>query len=330
LATTTLILGTLAPAASANGRNPGSLLIYPVQRSGGGLFTILCVTNTNRTPQTPISFGGSTNVQYLYFNTTPNPANPFQSLACTEFNRREFLTPADTLCVLTTCHNAVTANGQQGYAVVVAEDPSQFQVAWSHNFLVGSEIVINASGSTYSINAIPFSSPVAQGLATDLNANGQFDLDGAEYEGVPETLIIDSFIGVAAAQLALVNLTGNGLDLNTVFFSVWNDNEFPLSATLSFNCWFDLPLFLVAPLFGQGFLVTIPNDPNELDLNCDGVGDLETGWAVIDSIGVRSPGGNLVDADGAMVGAITAGFLPGGRLLWEDPNLQLNGSIFTP
>ena len=33
-------------------------------------------------------------------NVTPNPDNPFRPLGCTVFDRIEFLTPADTICVL--------------------------------------------------------------------------------------------------------------------------------------------------------------------------------------------------------------------------------------
>jgi hypothetical protein len=331
LASTALLCAVLAPTCLAGGRQPGSLLVYTVQRSSPTFFTIVSVTNTNVTPQTPISFGGSTNVHFQYFNVIPNREDPFHPLGCQDFNRREFLTPADTISVLTACHNAFRPGGQEGYLVVSAEDPSLFQTAWSHNDLVGSEIVINASGSTYSINAIPFSAIPAAGMATDVNMNGRLDLDGMEYEQVPDILILDSFIGVAASQLAIVNLTGDARDHNTLYFSVWNDNEFPLSATLTFNCWFDQPLMNVAPLFGQAFLAALPNDPAELDINCNGFGDLETGWATIDSIDVSTAGGNFVANDGAILGSVTAGFLNGGRLLWESTLRNANnGSIFTP
>ena len=71
-------------------------------------------------------------------------------------------------------------------------------------------------------------------------------------------------------------------------------------------------------------------DPRELDVTCDTQGDLETGWCVIDSIGVRTPGGYLLDNDGAVVGAISAGYeskISGGRLLWGSKRKQSNGSF---
>ena len=337
-----LVASVVAPPTLADGRNPGSVLIYPVQRSsafgsggeGNTFFTVVCVTNTNTQPSTPVSLGGTTLVHYEYANSTPNPQDPCKPLNCTIFNRIELLTPADTLCVLTSCHNAVSADGQEGYLVVSAQDPSLFDTAWSHDYLVGSELVINGSGGLYSVNAVPFESRVSAGEATDVNGNGQLDFDEIEYEGVADTLYIDSFIALGGSQLSLLNLTGGPKDLNAVQFSVWNDNEFPLSATKHFNCWFDLPLAAVSPLFRESFLQnSTPNDPAELDIRCTGQGTYETGWARIDSVGVETPGGLVISNDGAMLGAITAGNrteFDGGHLLWESTNKQLNGSFHAP
>ncbi|MEM7205829.1 MAG: hypothetical protein AAF628_36585 [Planctomycetota bacterium] len=321
---------SVAPDALAGGRNPGSVLIYPVHRSGPTMFSIVSVTNTNLNPATPVSLGGSTNVHYEYVNVTPG-STPFMPLNCVIFDRIEFLTPADTLSVLTTCHNAVAGN-IEGYVVVTAEDPAAvYGTAWSFDYLVGSEIVISASGVGYSINAIPFSSPVASMQPTDLDGDDKLDFDGNEYEGIADYLIVDSFVAAASSQLTLINLTGGDQDKNTVLMSIWNDNEFPLSTTLAFNCWFDQPLSRISPLFSNAFLATVPNDPRELDLNCDGTGDIETGWAIIDSIDVSEPGGGTIATDGAVLGAITTGpftALSGGRLLWESENVQTNGAFF--
>lgn len=318
----------LVSTAFADGRKPGSVLIYPVHRSGEA-FTVLSVTNTNLTPQTRVSFGGSTNVHYQYVNVVPNRNDPFRPLNCIVYDRVEFLTPADTMSVLTACHNA-TAGTQEGFVVLNAEDPSLFRTPWSHNDLIGSELVISAAGVVYSTEAIPFESPVAAGNATDLNGNRRLNFDGLEYEKVPDLLYIDSFIALGGSQLALMNLTGGHQDINTIYISAWNDNEFPMSATLEFNCWFDEPLTRVSPLFEDDFLRRSPNDPRELDLTCNGRGDLETGWAIIQSIDVRNPGGASISRDGAVLGSITVGStrtIDGGRLLWNGRVLQDNGSF---
>ncbi|MCA8941576.1 MAG: hypothetical protein KDB80_03370 [Planctomycetes bacterium] len=305
----------LAGSAFAQGGHPtpGSMLVFPVHRSGVSMFTVLCVTNTNTTPATPTSFGGSINAHFEYVNVTPNPANAFMPLGCTVFDRIEFLTPADTLCVLTSCHNAAAPGGQEGYVVVTAEDPNQFDTpAPGHNFLVGSEMVVNGAGTVYAINALAYDGYVR-------------DLDGSISSAGQDVLIIDSYVALAGSQLTLINGEGGALDKNDVYFSVYNDNERALSATLRFNCWFDQPLTAISPLFAESFLASLPNDPAELDINCDGLGDLETGWATIQSRGVFKPGGQQISQDGTILGAITAGgasSIDGGRLLWATTDLQ--------
>ncbi len=330
-----------APAALAGGRNPGSVLVFPVQRSGvsptetgnSAFFTIINVTNINTTPQNPSSFGGSTGVHYQYANTINNPADIQQPLGCIVFDRHEFLTPADTLSVLTTCHNAAFAPGQAGYLVVSAENPSAFNTPWSHNFLIGSELVVNASGGIYSLNALPFEAVPAQGANTDVNLNGRLDFDGAEYEGTPETLYIDSFIALAGSQLALINLTGGPSALATAQIDIWNDNEFALSTTKVFKCWFDVQLTSISPLFSSAFLSNnTPDDPRELDLDCNGINDVETGWARIEGIVAQTPFG-AARPNPAFLGSITSGpatAINGGHLLWESKAKQLNGSFMEP
>jgi hypothetical protein len=333
------LAASFAPAALADGVKHASVLIYPVQRSGDDqrksdgqhsddFITIVNVTNCNLTPQNPISFGGSTNVHFQYVNTVYNDKNPFQPHACTIFNRTEFLTPADTLSVLTSCHNAFSGDGQQGYLVVSAQNPSLFSTDWSFNHLLGSELVVNGSGGMYRMNAIPFDAIPLEGLATDLNGNKELDFDDVEYEGVPAVLYVDSFLAVAGSRLALINLTG-GPDANAVVqIQAWNDNEFPLSATVSFKCWFDQRLKNVNPLFDDDFLANnTPEDEDELDIDCNNNDDYETGWAIIDGIVANTPFA-ASKPNPALLGAITSGptsVLNGGDLLWESKNRQLNG-----
>ncbi len=306
-----------AKSAGADGREPGSVLIYPIQATNQNSFVVLSVTNTNTNP-----VAGATNVLFEYVNITAN-GTPNEPCGCLVIDRVEALTPADTLSVLADCHNIL---GQEGYAVVTAQDPSLFKTAWSHNFLVGSELVVRPNGGVYSINAIPFASPVAQGLPTDLNGNTVVDFNDIEYEGVPDTIYIDSFIAAANSTLTLVSLTPGPVVSTQVRFDIFNDNEFPLSLVRSFPCWFQEPLIEVGLVFSEAFLANnTPNDPNELDINCDNLDDLETGWAIIRGISATLQSGEVVDP--ALVGAITAGpvgSINGGHLLWES-ELKQNG-----
>lgn len=327
LATTAAVVLLAAPSTLAGGRNPASVGIFPVHRSGPGYLSVVSLTNINTNP------AFETLVHYEYVNIVPNQVNKFLPLACIVFDRIELLTPADTFSTLTRCHNP-TFGDQAGYLVVSAQDPNSFNVPWSFNNLVGSELVFNASGASYSLNMISIVSPIMPGLPTDMNGNGRLDFNTVEYEALPDKLYIDSYLAVVDSHLVLGNLTGGTNAINTVLFSVWNDNEFPLSATVQFKCWFDCPLDQVSPLFTQAFLANnTPDDPAELDLNCDGTNDFETGWAIIESIDVSEPGGTFIDSDGAMFGAITAGGgtgIPGGHNLWESIETQANGVFLEP
>ena len=328
-----LAAAALAPTSFANGRHPGSALVYPVQYSGfdantsGQFFwTIACVTNSNLTPAFGVNNGGSTNVQYDYVNTVFDPQKPLKPQHCFVNDRVEFLSPADTFCVLTNCHNA---SQESGYLVVHAQDPSKFKTAWSHDYLMGSEMVVTGIGGMYAINAIAFSSPLPDGAETDLDGDHQLDFDGAEYQGIADTLYIDSFLAVSNSSLTLINLTG-GVDFTaTVKFDIWNDNEFPLSATVAFKCWFNQPLEVVSQVFSEDYLRNnTPNDPSELDISCNGVGEFETGWAKIKGLVASSTSESIPDP--ALLGAITSGpefVFDGGRLLWESENKQLNGDF---
>jgi hypothetical protein len=327
---------TLAPAVLADGRTPGSVLVYPVHRSAfGGVgsasapyFTIVSVTNTNLKPITPLNgLGGSTNIHWEYVNVTPGSQQTKNS--CQVVNTVEFLTPADTRSVLTNCHNPT--GGQEGYLVISAEDPNAFSTAWSHNYLIGSELVLSGTGGMYSMNAMPFDAKGADGAATDADLDGQLDFDDVEYEGIPDHLYLDVFYAVSGSSIALINMTGGFNHVANVQFDVWNDNEQPLSATLAFNCWIEEPLDQISVVFDGQFLANNTNDDaSELDINCDQIGDIETGWARVRGANASSSVESIPNP--ALIGAITAGpagpSIDGGHLLWESKTKQFNGDFF--
>jgi len=328
-----LLLFAFAVPSLADGREPGSVLVYPIHRSSLG-FTVVSVTNTNTNPAGPGAPGGSTNALYQYLNTIPDPSSSAGVKDCYLMDRLEFLTPGDTLSVLTSCHNAADA---EGYLVVSATSlyTGLGKDAISFNHLVGSELVINASGGMYLINAIPFESPLEEGLGTDIDADDQYDFDGLEYEGVPEELYLE-FLALAGSSLTLINLSGGTQYEAVASFDVWNDNEQPLSATKLFRCWIEEPLADISPVFTDSYLRhNTPHDPQEVDLDCDGVGDVETGWARIRGLVANSSSETITNP--AFLGAITAGpgsttpggraAIDGGRLLWESAEKQVNGAF---
>jgi hypothetical protein len=314
------LVAALAPAALADGREPASLLIYPIHRSGPSLFTVISVTNTNVQPATPFSFGGSTLVHVQYLNTIHNPADTQLPLGCYVNDRTEFLTPADNLAVLTSCHNAPTA---EGYVVIAAQDPAKFNVEWDFDYLIGCEFVVNAFGGAYSLNALPF-----KGKEIENNVGSIYDFDDREYEAIPK-YHYSEFLAVAGSSLTLINLTGGADFVATVRFDIWNDNEQPLSATKTFRCWMEEALSDINPVFSDFYLRNnTPNDPEELDINCDNRDDFEMGWFKLVPIAAFSTANTI--SNPAILGAITEGptaTIDGGRLLWESDEEVENGKF---
>lgn len=342
---TVLFAAVCASASSADGLIPGSVLIYPIQRTGaqgsnmeelptgavantGPYISVLAVTNTNLVPATPINgLGGSTNVHWEYVNAVQNPIPELSRfpLDCTISNRVEFLTPGDTRVVLADCHNG--ASPSEGYLVITAEDPNSFNTPWSHNYLVGSELVINGMNIFYHVNAIPFEAKAAEGMPTDADFDGQLDFDDIEYEPTPDHLILDFFVDSLGSSITLINLSGGTAFTAAVAFDVFNDNERPLSATLSFKCWMEDYLSNVGLVFTQGFLAAnTQHDPAEFDIDCNGTGDYETGWARIR--GLTNSSAVESYANPALLGAHSKNMVTaGGRRMWESVEKQTNGDF---
>lgn len=314
-----------SPPVWADGRTPGSVLVYPLQGSAAGFFTIVGVTNTNYQPTTPSSWGGTTTALFQYVNIE-DVTSPLGH-DCSVFDRVETLTPGDTLNVLTDCHNL---DGKFGYLVVTAQNPGLFKTPWSFNHLMGSELVASPLAGTFTLNAMPFEALADPGEPTDHDGDFQLDFDGLhEYEGVPDELYIDSFLAAADSALVLINLTGGTLFDAIVGFDIWNDDEFALSSTATVRCWLYERLEEVSPVFQEDFLANnTPDDPSELDITCTGVGEFETGWARVRGMQANSFAQTI--ADPALVGAVTASpskKIGGGRLLWESRARQANGDF---
>ena len=314
-----LALVSFSSLAAAEGRTPGTCLIYPIHRSAPGWFSILNITNTNLAPATPVSFGGATNVMFHYVNKMPGAGGGL--LDCFIVDRVESLTPGDTLSVLSSWHNAAN---QEGFVVAVAQDPAQFKTDWQFDYLTGSELVVNAAGGMYSINALPVSSSAT--WSGETTSNG-FGIENGLLQSMGSEVILDSFLAVADSQLTMFSpdpLIPSGADFGSfptvvLKLDVFNDNEFQLSATSTFRCWFEESLRDISLVFDESFLANnTPHDPAQLDIDGDGLADLETGWARIRSeVGFTQ---SQQVAHPPIHGAITDGptsFIDGGRLLWE-------------
>lgn len=271
-------------SALADGRNPGSLLVFPVFDSASGIATVVTVTNTNSdfsfNEQTGLA-NGTVDVEYIYIDGE----------TCQEFNRVERLTPNDTISVVVGNHNAQMTIG---YLYVFAKHTQTGQPI-THNWLIGNEISVNGIDTfEFGVNPWVYNGVPDNGEITDLDGDGNLDLDGVEYEESPANLLFPRFFGQSgafASELIMINLTGGTQFLASVDFLIYNDNEYQFSAEYEFFCWARVPLLNISGAFGQAFLESTDDDEDELV----GLPAIDTGWFRLDGAVASSTAVTLDD-----------------------------------
>jgi hypothetical protein len=248
----------LASEAVADGRNAGSLLLYPEFNNQVGSATVITITNVSTTTEV--------DVEFVYIDGSD----------CSEFNREETLTANDTLTVLAKNHNP---QNDYGYMYAFAREGVGNPI--SHDYLIGNVMVIDGMNGDsgwsleYSFNAVSFETDVADGGSTELTANGLRDLDGDEYHGAPAEIQVPHFWGQGGAfdaDLILIGLSGGSKFETTVDFLVYNDNEVAFSTEYSFECWARTSLVSVSALFEEDFLEGSGQDEDE------NIHNHESGW----------------------------------------------------
>lgn len=309
----------LVSVAHATEPRPGSVLVFPAVHTDSLRLTCIAVTNTSTT--TPVT------AMFRYRSSAEAPVSALGPRDCSEVWRAEQLTPADTVSVVTTCHSGGLSD-DHGYLVVTAQSP--FGGAVAHDALVGHAIFMDMNvgfGGVYSYLPASYQAIPADGQLTDADFDGRIDFDGVEYEQLPDELYLDAFLGVAGSRLALFDLSGEKNATVGVQFYVWNDNERATSTSFSFRCWFEQDLTAISAIFSEAFLAANhPNDPSEVDTDCDGVQDLESGWARIG--GTSASTGFSTVPNPPLVGAVLGGVnrFEGGRLLWGS-NARSSGQL---
>lgn len=277
----------LATVSLADGRNPGSLIIFPEYDHSPGRNTLLTVTNT-RSDQSVV-------VHFKYVNGQDDDQR------CTIANVWETLTPNDTITVLSGSHSPGTF--KKGYVyvyAVTAVGPSGLPVSFNHL----AADVVQLEGDRifqHSLNPLPFRAVPFLGSTTDLEnggvGDGIRDLDGLEYEGAPDRILVPRFFGQsvggglgAQSDVILVALSG-GKKFNTIVsLLLYNDNEEIFSGEYGFSCWKKLPLIQLSAAFGNDFLKNYTNSNNaESSLG------LETGWFQLDGLVANSLTTSIVD-----------------------------------
>ena len=267
---------SMAGGAMADGRAPGSLLLFPEFDNQLGTVTVLTVTNTAVDV-------GDVQVEFVYIGRYGASGG---DIDCEEFNRTEVLTDNDTITLLTEVHNPQQA---QGFVYAFARQGVANPIV--HNWLIGNVMTVDGLDTfEYSVNPVSY-----EGFAGDLNDNGLRDLDGSEYEESPDEILVPRFLGQdedRKSELILIGLTGGARFDTTVDFLIYNDNEEVFSSEYTFRCWERVLLEDISGIFENEFLALWTNhDPQEL-LGAD---DIETGWFRMDGALASSTSTTLDD-----------------------------------
>ncbi|MCB9915910.1 MAG: hypothetical protein H6828_12335 [Planctomycetes bacterium] len=282
---TGLVLASVAgPALASDGRNAGSLLLYPEFDNRHGTVTVLTVTNVDvDETSNPIE------VEFVYIGKYSQSGH---DIGCLEFNRTEVLTPADTITLITNFHNP---EQEQGYVYAFAKDPSS-HVAVTHNYLTGNVMTVEGlEAFEYSVNPVSYRGHTNPGTATDLDGDGILDMSGCEYTGNPAEILIPRFLGQGGmfnSELIMIGLTGGTAFDTTLDFLIFNDNEEIFSSEHTFHCWERRHLLEISGIFHNAFLADWTNDD---PLEMLGAPYIETGWIHIEGALANSSNTTIFD-----------------------------------
>jgi len=284
------LLAVAAPALAQDTDRPASVLIYPLFDSSGGTGTVVCVTNTNANRSycpTEDHRVGDVLLHYLYIDGED----------CGEFDRYEYLTPGDTLCVIASEHNP---DSDRGYLVVTALDPDD-EALLGFDHLVGSAIVVESDlNFLWSYRAVGMQTGYVVEDCLDVrnpdafpgDQDGVPDYDGVEYSKFPEKLILDSFFEEGGphrftSRLTLLATSGPSYE-NETQFTIWNNAETKYSRSFKFTCWWSGPLSDISAIVAD-----LGGDEGEIGHQT------ENGWIEIAGSRILDLAGNpLKRADG--------------------------------
>lgn len=300
--------------AFADGRNPGSLLLFPEFNNRQSDLTLVTVTNTN-----PDVVNGTVNVEFIYIGKFNRQGEPID---CLEFNRTETLTANDTISLVTSAHNP---QQEQGFVYAFAKDPATGQaVAW--DWLIGNLMAIRGiEAFEYSMNPVAFKG-IGDGEFTDQDGDAVRDLDGVEYEQLPDEILIPRFLATGFgfdSELILLGLSGGASFQTIVNFLVYNDNEEVFSAQTQFHCWERARLRDISGLFGNDFLKGTNHALNEIV----GATQRESGWMRLDGATAFSSAEQIDDPAIYAVLVEKVSIFGAADLPFEN-GLQDNGDLF--
>ena len=279
-----LAIGLAAcPALAQDTDRPASALIFPLYDASAGAGTIICVTNTNTDnvfcPDRDQKVGDVL-LHYIYID-----GDTWQ-----EFDRYEFLTPGDTLCVVASEHNV---DRGRGFLVVTSHDPNG-EALLGFDHLIGSAIVVQSGlNFLWSYAAYGMTTGHTNTTCTPVDpdavinggdGDGAPDYDGVEYSRFPLTQLIDTFFEEGGShgfnnQLTLMSTTGREYK-NELDFLFFNNIEQKFSRSFQFTCWWSGALSDISSI-----ATSLGGDELEFGHKT------ETGW-------VRFEGARIIDGAG--------------------------------
>lgn len=285
------ILAVASPAF-AGGREPSSVLVYPVFDSRDAI-TVISIVNTNGDASFDPNTGDFKGTAWTHFNY-------IDATGCRNNDTSVRLTPNDTFQTLANAH---APSAVEGYLYVYAETNNHSGIAKSWNYLIGDLLTIDGLlNIEYSANAYGFRSPLKDNELTDLDGDKSLDFDGLEYEKLPDVLLFPHFFGQDDLNergngidgcIALIGLTGSRYTYE-VDFDIYNDNEIHASAYgYPFTCWAFPKLASISGAFTETYLDNSGDDLNELR----GFPEINVGWFALrgniayhDSVDFPNPG----------------------------------------
>lgn len=288
-----LVIAGTPSVAKADNPSAGSLLIFPEFDNRGGNQTLFTVTNTNTdtnfNPGTNLP-NGTVKVHFVYIGRFDANGNP---IPCLETDMQVTLTPGDTFSFLTSAHNP---QQQQGFMFAYAKHPTQgYPLRFDH--LIGNALFVNGLlAIDYSTNAISLKGGTLAGNNLSGDGDSNRDLDGVEYERLPDWILIPRFVGTTPAlksELILIGLSGGANFTTIANFVVFNDNEEPFSSQRQFQCWERIRLDQISGVFSDAFLKSTNHALNE-PLG-GGFGGRETGWFLVDGSTASSTNEQITD-----------------------------------
>jgi hypothetical protein len=251
--------GLAAPAiaqdAPQNNKRGNSLYLFPLVERSIGVRHYLSVTNIEE------STGNSPSVDaHLVLR---------KGTDCEEFyNTSRPLTPNDTTTFSISDDVPGGPGGAfRGFGYIYAEGLGTSLTPIKFDNLIVQHLVFEAvNANAYEMEAYGFKagSTLANGASTNIDGDSVRDLNGSEYEVVPNTHIFPRFIAsgtvpgigeTSSNELVLVSLVGGNLWSVTVDLLIFNDEEDVWSAQTTFACHAVRDVLTLSNAFSQDFLL---------------------------------------------------------------------------